>query len=141
MHARLSCRVNETAKPLCRVYAPRTKPSRHRLGVVRVNERGEGESHPPSTTTVYNAMLLSNFVPRHLSRTLSLSFFACVKFVLHVHTYTYIPFLHGFELVFLRVVGKFASVFMHPVHDLKILVPWISPWILFRFENSYRKEY
>ena len=24
---------------------------------------------------------------------------------------------------------------------LKILVPWISPWILFRFENSYRKEY
>ena len=29
----------------------------------------------------------------------------------------------------------------HWTLGLKILVPWISPWILFRFENSYRKEY
>ena len=29
----------------------------------------------------------------------------------------------------------------HWTLGLKILVPWISSWILFRFENSYRKEF
>lgn len=72
-----------------------------------MNESGRD---PPSTTAVYNAMLLSNFRATPLvAKSLSL----CLSFPL------------GFELVFLRQIRleTRANLF---THDLKMLVPWIS---------------